>query len=132
MIYYTFTYFLLSVRANSLKILLGICTCKATFHVNVVKQSRCEDARSVEVDPVEVIRDSKLRLDPCKRDDRERRSWISWRVLWLAIRRVHDISSSSNELVEAPITKSRTLLTNRRRDLCKFINRKPRASTGSN
>jgi len=54
-------------------------TCKATFHVNIVEQSRREDARSVEVDPVEVIRDW---LDPCERDDREQ-SWISWRALWL-------------------------------------------------
>jgi len=71
-------------------------TCKAIFHVNIVEQSRREDARSVEVDPVEVIRDW---LDPCERDDREQ-SWISWRALWLTtfLFCAHDISSSSTEL----------------------------------
>jgi len=102
-------------------------TCRATFHVNIAEQSRREDARSVEVDPVEVIRDW---LNPCERDDRERQSWISWRALWLTtfLFRAHDISSS--ETYGSPITKSRTfmLLTNRGRDSRESIGRKPRVS----
>lgn len=78
-----------------------MCTCKATFHVNIIEQSRCEDARSVEVDPIEVIRDSKLRLDSCERDDRERQSWISWRGS--LARCAHDTSSPSTKLMEAPL-----------------------------